>query len=391
MTKYIFSLLSLTLFLVCCVEKPRTNVDLLVFNSRQFKKIDKIECNHTDYIDSCVFIPLETTGESLISEVTQLEMFDEKYYIFDIKTKKMKVFDRSGRFLHDIGKLGKGRGEYVSINAFCLNRKEKKIGIFDPLKNAVHEYTLSGKYLQTIRHNHREFSGIEKVVYTDTHLYCFSKIDFSKHNTAFVVLSPQDYSVIDRIQPYPVKPSEDMFVSLMNHPYSLVNGAFHYVSLFSDTIYTYDNGREIPYLYIETGNPNISSSYLKNQEIENEPIIAFTRVWQDRNYSPGFTELGETDRFVLANFKLNNFFYFLDKKKNEGFYVETGTTPDLTLPSLVNGNTLVVVWTPDDIEVFQDMIKKKELVECPESVKIILENYDSEYHNPILAVYYMKD
>jgi hypothetical protein len=114
---YLFLLL-ITLLLVGCREKPRSNLDLAIFNRGRIKEIEKIAFDNRKFIDSCEFVRLETSDESLFGEITQLETFDGKFYIFDRQTMKLKVFGHTGNFLYNIGKLGQGPGEYSAIGFF---------------------------------------------------------------------------------------------------------------------------------------------------------------------------------------------------------------------------------------------------------------------------------
>ena len=397
--KQFFNYLILILLLVSCVEeKTQSDFDFIVFGRNQIKEIDRIAFNNGDFIDSCVFVPLETSEPGLIGEITQLDFFEDKYYIYDKQAIQLKVFNHLGNFLYDIGKRGQGSGEYLSINVFVINTKERKICLFDPMKKAVHEYSLEGKFLRSIAHQNPECSFFKKAVYAGDDIYCYSSINWG-YNTTFSVLSSKDYSLKERFCPYPVKPNQQMSVEVMVYPFSLVDGKFHYVSLFSDTIYSYEKGRKTPYLLIETGIPNIPLSYLKDRNIENDPSKAYYEVWRDRKYSSGFTELGETDRFILSAFILGESdengvvvkrpFYFLDKQTNTGFHVRTSVIPDLWMPHLVRDNKLMQVWNQNDIEAYMNNIKEED-VECSEIVKTLLKGYDPEYHNPIIIVYYMK-
>ena len=390
-TKLSVFLVLLSLFLVSYGScPPQTGKGLIIYKKNQIKKIESISFDNKEYIDSCIFVQLETSAKSIIGEVTQLETFDGKYFIFDKQTKTVKVFGRTGKFLYHIGKEGRGAGEYIAINAFFINKKEKKVCIFDPMNRAVYEYTLEGVFLQRKKHDTPQYTHIIKIVYAGDYIYCYSQLGWI-NNTIFTVLSSKDYTTKGEFRPYPFKLNEQMGIAFMTHPLSLVDGEFHYVSLFSDTIFRYDENKEKPYLLIETGKPNITPTYFKNRNLTNNPIKAFWQIEQDNNYSSGFTELGETNRYLLACFKMNQSFsfYFLDKNKTEGFLVENGKIPNFGKPNLVDGNKMIRVWTPEDIDFYLKNIKEGTVTPA-KPIASILKGYDPEYHNPILAVYYMQ-
>ena len=380
------------LFFFCCKQKTQFDINLAVFEQEKIKKTEIIKFDNTEYIDSCQFIQLETTEKSLFGEITQLETFEEKFYIYDRQTKKIKVFDHTGKFLNDIGKLGQGPGEYINISFFFLNPKEKKIGLYDPSKSAIHEYTLIGNFLRTVKlPNNQDLSCVRKSVFIDDFIFCYSCINDGENYT-YIILSSNNYLVVKTFCPYPVKPLNPMYAIVMNHPFSFVDGKFHYLSLFSDTIFAYVNEEAIPYLFVETGKPNISSTSLKERELDfvDNPLQTCVEVWRDDKYSPGFTELGETDRFIIIRYNFNNSFYFLDKMKNSGFHVENSFLPNLGTPSAIEGNKIIRIWNPFDISTYKEFINN-EKGELPKQLDDLLRDYDPDNDNPVLVVYYMKN
>ena len=387
--KYVLCLLTGLFLLICCKEDASEEHDIIVFNKKNITNIDRIEYYNLDFIDSSVFVPLETSFQSILGEISQLEYFEGRFYINDNQTKKLKVFDESGKYLFDIGKQGRGPGEYVSIRTFFINSTDRKICIIDPSSSAIHEFSLEGVFLQTKRFGSFGIGSATKAKYANGRIFFNKPVDFTQ-NMAYFFVSAEDYSITEWLRPYPVKPDYDMYATLMDHPFSIFDNTFYYVSLFSDTIYMYDNDREIPYLYVETGKPNIPPSYLEANSIKNEPTAALVHVWRDDRYSEGFTEIAVTSRFILTSFKFDFLpFYLLDKKTNEGYLVNTGLAPNLGIPSFVENNRLIKVWTPDHIEAYMHQIESG-AVTPTESVKSLLKSYDPEFHNPILIVYYLK-
>ena len=410
MNKYI---LLLMLFFAGCMEKQALDAHLLIFEHDQIKEIEYIPFNMDEFIDSVRFIPLEISDKSIIGEISQMKKFEGNFYIHDRMTRRLMVFDRNGRYLRDIGRFGQGSGEFIAISAFVLNSTERKIGIFDPMRNVVLEYTLEGVYLGSVAFPDENASSFYlKTIYADGYIYSYARMNWL-HNTAFTVRSAKDYSIIDRLRPYPISPSGQMAFEPMVHPFSFVNGRLYYVSLFSDVIFSYENGKESPFLLIETGKPNITVSALRariegsrrnrNRGIVNDPSMIYFELWRDRRYSSGFTELAKTERFLLAAHRLGtNYrnvggtaisrpsFYLLDKKTNTGFYVKNGHIPNLGMPFLLDGNKLIRIWDQNSIEVYQRQIAAGD-VDSPEIIKSLLKNFDPEDDNPIIVIYYMRE
>ena len=68
-----------------------------------------------DLLQNKRYITLETTDESLFSDITQFLCSSKELFIFDIQTQSIYVFDYDGKFLRKLNKKGQGPGEYTSI------------------------------------------------------------------------------------------------------------------------------------------------------------------------------------------------------------------------------------------------------------------------------------
>jgi hypothetical protein len=99
-------------------------------------------------VDSVYYIPLETTSECLIAEITKLIFTDNFIYVWDYKVNKLYQFDVTGKFIRQIGQIGQGPDEYVRINSFDVNKKNGNISIRCEMKQSVLEYDYTGKLVQ---------------------------------------------------------------------------------------------------------------------------------------------------------------------------------------------------------------------------------------------------
>lgn len=389
--KCIIPIISLSIIITGCkiATAPSDDANFMFIPKDKIVTIDKITFDDSRFIDSCSFIPLETTDASLLGNINQIEFCDGKFYIFDGKEDKLKVFSSTGKFLFDIGIRGDAPEEYLSINSFFINREDKKVGISDPLRMAIHEYSLDGEYIQTVKHNQEPLLSLNKSICIDGYIYSYFDVSHINDMT-YSVLSAKDYSIIDRWSPYPVKVNQQMACVLLSHPFSIVDGDLHFVELYSDTIFTYHNGEKQPYLLIETGLPAITPSYFEGKPFEFDPVQAFYAVSSDKKYSSGFKEYFETDRYILTSFDYSDNFYVVDKDNMETFHIKKrDNCLDIMKSILVSENKLVGVYNQDDISYIQSLIEDdKDLY--PSHVQEFMSNYDLDNDNPILIVYYLK-
>ena len=100
------------------------------------------------------YIPLETTKESLIGRIDKVVKFESCYVILDCEADQVLRFNEEGKFLNSIGKIGKGPGEYLSVddlqvfgnNVYLLARDSKKIILFSIEGKFQREISLNDFY-----------------------------------------------------------------------------------------------------------------------------------------------------------------------------------------------------------------------------------------------------
>ena len=81
---------------------------------------ERDEISTKDLFSEIQLIPLETTPESLIRNITQIKFFEDRYYIHDYSRSQIFVFDREGHFQFALNEKGNGPGEYLNLTDFAI-------------------------------------------------------------------------------------------------------------------------------------------------------------------------------------------------------------------------------------------------------------------------------
>jgi len=99
-------------------------------------------------IDSSFVVKLETNKNCLINNIDKMIVYEDKIYILD-KKKSNGVFEftKEGKFIKKFGKKGKGPGEYIDLKAFTINKKERRVILFDWSRKRFLAYNLQGDYI----------------------------------------------------------------------------------------------------------------------------------------------------------------------------------------------------------------------------------------------------
>ena len=95
--------------------------------------------------DSTLIVPLETTDDCLIGEITYLVYQGHKIYIADNLSKAVYVFDEKGKLLSTLRKVGNGPEEYLDISAFTVH--DSQLLIYDNMKRKIFFYQEDGDFL----------------------------------------------------------------------------------------------------------------------------------------------------------------------------------------------------------------------------------------------------
>jgi hypothetical protein len=108
--------------------------------------------NMSDYFKNVGITVLETNEHCLIGTVNMIRVVDDYIIVMDSEqTKSVFVFDKKGKFLYTVGKVGAGPDEYIEITDSSIDFKKKEIYILDISRNRINKYDLrSGRFISQI-------------------------------------------------------------------------------------------------------------------------------------------------------------------------------------------------------------------------------------------------
>lgn len=117
------------------------NCHLLQIDPSQSKSLQL-----SSFIDSMAFIPLETKEKKIIANAKKIQVYRDKFYIFDQDGNSIFIFDHNGAYLSMLRRIGRGPGEYLQLVDFQTN----KHGLFLlDYPNTVIHYNHELEFLRT--------------------------------------------------------------------------------------------------------------------------------------------------------------------------------------------------------------------------------------------------
>jgi hypothetical protein len=97
-------------------------------------------------------IILKENDDVVIGGIDGIQVVDNYIFVLDrFKAKKLFVFDKEGNFIRQIGQIGVGPGEYLSIVDFCIDKEKREVYILDRDGIKIRKYNLdTGKHIESI-------------------------------------------------------------------------------------------------------------------------------------------------------------------------------------------------------------------------------------------------
>jgi len=173
------------------------------------------------------------------------------------------IFDRTGKSLRKINRMGRGPEEYSPAHSIVLDEDNNEIFVHDISLKKIIAYDLNGKYQRSFTYNNDDevlrYSAIHN--YDQNHLICYDATGdlFEERSFYHVIISKQDGSIIRKIQlPFKEKKTtmariqdgEMVITSLVPFQSTLsYQGQWILTQPSSDTIYKYlPDNRVIPFI-----------------------------------------------------------------------------------------------------------------------------------------------
>lgn len=94
-------------------------------------------------------VPLEMTDESVLSDITEMQVTDHNIWIDHGREFYIYRFSRTGKFLNRIGSIGQGPGEYTTYSTFLVDEDKKEVYIIANT-NGVLAYDFEGNFKRKI-------------------------------------------------------------------------------------------------------------------------------------------------------------------------------------------------------------------------------------------------
>ena len=193
------------------------------------------------------YVSLETTPESLLERVRVIEMTESLIFVSDYN--KLVEFDKEGRYIRTIGSMGRGPGEYLDLNDFCLDETK---GIIYILANEADllVYGFDGKFIESVRLPFISMSFLFK--YPDQFFYYSANIPSQTTDSVYSwYLTDAHGKNLVKFENFHKRVNRGVLIN--NSPMYMFNGYEHFIEFGSDTLLYLRESKPEPYALFDFG------------------------------------------------------------------------------------------------------------------------------------------
>ncbi len=239
-----------SLFLYACSSSVQ-NVTTVKLDDAQIVVLDEAKVTEkktvklSDLVEDFQIIRFENKDEAFFKAFWMY--FSDNYICIRQSGNPIKLFDKSGRYLGNVGNIGQGPGEYNHIYDILLDEKGQSIYVTPIVGDNVLHYDLTGKYIDKLRFGEkinkgRMFLSPDASTLSLVHL-CFRDAG-DKFTGANVQLQNPDsvqYVYVEEIASN-MKNQEGIRVGFSDEIWSYRNSVdFPFMMTHTDTLYHYNS------------------------------------------------------------------------------------------------------------------------------------------------------
>lgn len=335
------------------------------------------------------YIPLETTKENLLGNISNIIMTSGDIFIYSYEGICYR-FDRQGKFLNKIGRIGRGPGECMQSRDATIDTINYWVYILDYDKIVKYDY--DGNFLESFRPGTESALGGYKILAVKPGLFLIDNISYifnkpgERFSFYFFKEEQKNYTACIACE------KKDRFPFCVNMPCMYrFNQNIFINDAWSDTIYRVKDPLNLEaYATMNLGR-------LKYREMNDNSILSGKRS-NGEEWLMDKSMMVESGRYIFI--RTNKGLFFFDKAQKEtyctvsiqsgnnwGHYINDFISKDNALPikitASINNNTLISYY--DAYQFFEDGIDVKN-----SQIRKLIQNLKVD-DNPVLVLVKLKE
>jgi len=213
-----------------------------------------------DFIDSFVYLPLETSPDCLIGANPKINLTEN--YIVVTDQNRCLLFDRNnGRFIRQIGHYGKDPDGYKSTRGF-ISESTKSVYLIGWSNNLL-KYSFEGKLLSSIKipnhsNNHTSTFVIEKYTYLKKDLIVCNILNINGIQNTLLMVFDENGTEINRIPNRKTGKEHKPVITTGELNFFNSYDNLLYNEIYNDTIFHLVSDKTNPYIILDRGKYSVA-------------------------------------------------------------------------------------------------------------------------------------
>lgn len=287
----------------CCVSCKQTVNNIDKTDSKNIKILNEntiLSISLDEIIDSVSYIALETK-ECLLENIEVVKRDEERLFIKD--KNRLLVFDSNGKFISQISNIGDAPHEYLYIQGFYLDKKNKCVCIISYPDKKLLQYSYDGDFISYINNLPEDISCISSAM-------CLA-------NDSLIVYNALSNDINTRISEYTlylnnpnkveIKPlikgidnkSDKIHYPFIYRPMTFLGNKLYIISALSNIVYKFEKGVLTETFRIGLVNLTPPVSLLKDNEELN--FFSLKNVVKEEGYGLGITGISTIDSCLILH------------------------------------------------------------------------------------------
>jgi hypothetical protein len=225
MKRKIIFIIALINILSCA--NPKTDIPVLDVEKAMTNPVD---FDLDEYIDEIKYVKLETRPDCLVGAINRVLHINDEYYLSSWN--QLYKFSSTGRFVRQIGKIGRGPAEFGMISEMSYNKVQNELCISD--YDEIVKYDTCGNFIK--RDKLRALDNLTTFKINEKGDYFFKMPHAPKEKIA-VNLYDKDLNLLKTFNNSIVRDKGLQFQAQL----SQYNKKIYYNSLVNDTIFSIDD------------------------------------------------------------------------------------------------------------------------------------------------------
>ena len=221
----------------CSDSKTNNSVSTFMHNNSDFtvtflNKLneDTIMIPLSSLVEGCELVQLEYTEDALF--VPASTTITNNYIGIGQEIGSYKIFSRSGKFLCNVGSVGQGPGEYLSINASIIDEKNELIYLAPLFGDKIFVYNTSGIFLKNLEMTQ---NFISPIIFISTDTLTVISLSASGDKSKVTQINIHSGQILNEFTTQIQHKNKNGFYSRRN-----IRDIFDILNASSDSIYHFD-------------------------------------------------------------------------------------------------------------------------------------------------------